>query len=107
MGIKYVFEKKLNIYEAISLSGDIPYEGKKQIVNIVRKDNEGVKKITLDLTKMNCVESEGFYIANDDIIYVEPYKFKVIQSNVKDVIFYSSTITSAVSLIILIVNLNR
>ena len=107
VGVNYVYEKKLNVFDAIAKAGDISDKGKKYKVNIIRHDNDGIKKIQLDLTKLGVVEKEGYYIANDDIIYIEPLKVSVTQGNIKDVLFYFSAIASTVSLILIFVTLNK
>lgn len=64
---------ELNILQAISMAGDLSINGQRQNVKVIRTENGQVKTYTLDLTDMgSIVKSPGFYLQQDDVIYVEP-----------------------------------
>lgn len=75
-GPKTTYDNKITIYEAISLSGDIPLTGNRKKVELWRKTAFGQKKYTIDLTKADAFESEIYYIQPNDIINVIPLKQK-------------------------------
>ena len=75
-GSKVLFQNQVNIIEAIANSGDITMTGNRKKVTIIRNTIEGVKKINLDLTGFNFMNSEAYFIQPNDIISVEPRKEK-------------------------------
>lgn len=68
---------QLTIFEAISLAGDLTIYGKRKKVKIVRPSTEGTKTISIDLTDLNLIDSQNYYIQPNDLIYVEPIKAKM------------------------------
>lgn len=75
-GIKIVFQNRVSVIEAIANSGDITNEGNRTNVEIIRSTGFGVKKFTIDLTKIDVLNSEVFYIQPNDYINVIPLKQK-------------------------------
>ncbi len=65
-------QNQVSIIDAIANAGEITPVGDRQNVIIIRKTLDGVKKYTLDLTKIEVFTSENFYIQPNDIIYVAP-----------------------------------
>lgn len=65
---------QLNIFEAISLSGDMTVHGNRKEVNLLRKVDDKMVKYNIDMTKDNIVFAEYYYVQPDDIIYVKPRK---------------------------------
>lgn len=68
---------QLTIFEAISLAGDLTIYGKRKKVRIVRPSTDGTKTVTVDLTDLNLIDSQNYYIQPNDLIYVEPIKAKM------------------------------
>jgi len=68
---------QLTIYEAIALAGDITIYGKRRKVKIVRPTTSGTKTISIDLTDLNLIDSQNYYIMPNDLVYVEPIKAKM------------------------------
>lgn len=77
-GPKVVYQNQLSILDAISNSGDIPITGNKKNVEVLRITPEGIKKISIDLTSINAINSEIFYIKNNDYINILPLKNKTL-----------------------------
>ena len=75
-GTKVLFQNQVNIIEAIANSGDINMTGNRKKVTIIRNNINGVKKIHLDLTGFEFMNSEGYFIQPNDIISIEPLKEK-------------------------------
>lgn len=68
----YTYTKeRLNIFEALSLAGDATLNGNRNEVVIIRKENQDINKITLDLTKDEIFTSPYFYVVSNDVIYVK------------------------------------
>ena len=75
-GTKTIFKERVNIFEAIANSGDIPDTGDKKDVLIIRQFPHGQKIFHLDLTDINVMNSPYYYIQPNDMIYVKPLKQK-------------------------------
>ncbi len=75
-GTKTIFKERVNIFEAIANSGDIPDTGDKKDVLIVRQFPQGQKIFHVDLTDANVMNSPYYYIQPNDMIYVKPLKQK-------------------------------
>jgi len=75
-GPKVVYQNQLSILDAITNSGDIPITGNKKKVEVIRISYEETKKYTIDLTSIEAVNSEVFYLKNNDYINIPPLKQK-------------------------------
>jgi polysaccharide export outer membrane protein len=75
-GLKVMQQNRVSILDAISNSGDIPITGNKKNVEVIRFTPDGMRKISIDLTSINALNSEVFYIKNNDYINVLPVKQK-------------------------------
>ncbi len=69
-------QNQVSIIDAVANAGDVNLVGNRQNVTVIRNSLDGVKKYTMDLTKIEVFESENFYIQPNDIIYVPPLKQK-------------------------------
>lgn len=71
----YVYSNSpLNIFQAISLAGDINEYGDRKNVRIMRNNNGNIEIVNLDLTKKEIFQSKYFYLEPNDVIYVRPLK---------------------------------
>lgn len=75
--------EKLNILQAMALSGDIKYEGNKTNVKLIRYSEEKAQDVvvSLDLSEASIVNSPYYYIQQNDILYVEPDRNKQVSVN--------------------------
>jgi len=95
-----IYQDEINIFEALSLAGDLgDFADRKNIV-LVRQTKTGSNLYRLDLTNSNILESDYFYLVPNDIIYVEPLKGKQFTfAN-----FPYAVIFSAISTTLLLIN---
>ncbi|MFN4083119.1 MAG: polysaccharide biosynthesis/export family protein [Bacteroidia bacterium] len=68
----------VNIFQAISMAGDIQDIGKRTAITLIREENGKTNLIDLDLTDRNIINSPYYYIKPNDIIYVQPVKSRSI-----------------------------
>ncbi|MCF0197516.1 MAG: polysaccharide biosynthesis/export family protein [Bacteroidaceae bacterium] len=69
------------IADVLSQCGDIDDTGLRQKVKLFR-EVDGVRKMyELDMTKADVFQSPGYYVQQNDMIYVEPNKSKSIKSS--------------------------
>ena len=71
-GTQVILQERVNIFEAIANSGDIPILGNKKDVLIIRPYPGGQKIHHIDLTSVDVFQSPYYYIQPNDIIYVKP-----------------------------------
>src|SRR5574344_1362692 len=83
----YVIEnEKVNILEALALSGDLTIYGKRNNLKLIRQNTEkGVEVHTIDLTDANFINSPYYYMQQNDVLYIEPNKAKEKESKIGDV----------------------
>lgn len=64
----------ITVLEALSLAGDLTIYGMRENVKVVREENDGTIRVyPIDLTKgKKMLESPGYFLKQNDIIYVEP-----------------------------------
>lgn len=75
-GSQVLFQERATILEAIANAGDIPIEGNRKEVRILRQYPHGQEIHRLDLTDISVMQSPYYYIQPNDIIIVDPLKQK-------------------------------
>lgn len=73
-------QEKINIFEALGMAGDMTIKGLRNNVLIVRETNGLIKFERLNLLTDSVVNSPYFYLAQNDVIYVEPNNSQVRNS---------------------------
>ncbi|GAA4278921.1 polysaccharide biosynthesis/export family protein [Aquimarina mytili] len=64
--------ERVTIIEALGMAGDLTIKGKRANVMVIR-ENEGVNTYhRVDLTSKTIFESPVYYLAQNDVLYVEP-----------------------------------
>jgi len=64
--------ERITIIEALGLAGDMTIKGKRANVMVIR-ENEGVNTYyRVDLTSKSIFESPVYYLAQNDVLYIEP-----------------------------------
>lgn len=103
----------LNIIEALSLAGNLTINGQRENVKVVRIEDGKVNTYVLNLTDAaSLVKSPAFYLAQNDVIYVEPNAQRkrsstVNGNNALSVSFWvsvASLLTSVVTTIAVFIN---
>lgn len=88
--------EKITVLEALGLAGDMTAYGKRENVLIIR-EKEGIRTATrLNLNDKSVLSSPFYYLEQNDIVYVEPYKTKSLQADQNP--GKIAIITSAISL---------
>lgn len=75
-GPKVIFQNQVSIIDAITNAGDITNVGNRKKVEVIRFSSKGTEKFTIDLTKMDALNSEIFYIKPNDYINVPSLRQK-------------------------------
>ena len=75
-GMYKVYQSQINLFEAVSMAGNMTNFAKKNEVKIIRQTDNGSEVITVDMGKADILSSPYYYLKPNDIIYVEPLKIK-------------------------------
>lgn len=97
------YNNQLTVLEAISMAGDITDYGNRKKVLVLRPSKTGTKTFRLDLTKIDLLKSEGFFLLPNDIVYIEPIKSKMVKINIPT---FSLFLTGLSTLILILNYLN-
>ena len=96
-GTYSVASERITLIEALSMAKDLSIYGRRDNVLVIREIN-GIKSYNrVDITKADFINSPFYYLAQNDVIYVEPNKTKI---NAAAVGPNTSVIISAVSILI-------
>lgn len=96
--------ERTSVTEAIGLAGDLTIHGKRNNILLIRQTGDTIEKVRLDLTNESLFGSPYYYLAQNDILYIEPNKAKVNSSAIGTT---SSLISIASALLSLILILTR
>lgn len=75
-GMYKVYQSQINLFEAISLAGNMTNFAKNSEVKIIRQTDNGSEILTVDMGSADILGSPYYYLKPNDIIYVEPLKIK-------------------------------
>jgi len=81
-GVHTISSERLTVTEALSLSGDLTIHGQRNNILIIREENGKRISQRIDLTKTDFINSDFYYLKQNDLVYVEPNKTKVNASAV-------------------------
>lgn len=95
--------EKINIFDALGLAGDMTIYGQRENVLLVRDTLNDKKLIRLNLNNKDIVSSPYFFMQSNDIIYVEPNKFKVAATDAYRN-RYIAVVASVLTLLVVVVN---
>lgn len=75
-GLYKVYQSQINLFEAISLAGNMTNFAKKNAVKIIRQTDNGSEIVTVDMGQADILSSPYYYLKPNDIVYVEPLPIK-------------------------------
>jgi polysaccharide export outer membrane protein len=76
-----LIKDRLNIFEALSMAGDLKDYGNRQKVQLIRQFQSGPIVKQFSLTDRSILTSELYYIMPNDVIYVQPRQGRGFQLN--------------------------
>jgi len=92
-----IASERVTLIEALSMAKDLTIYGRRDNILVIRETN-GVKSYNrVDITKSDFINSPFYYLAQNDVVYVEPNQTKVNASAVGP---NTSVIISAVSILV-------
>lgn len=75
-GMYKVYQSQINLFEAMSLAGNMTNFAKKSDVKIIRQTDNGSEIVTVDMGQADILSSPYYYLKPNDIVYVEPMRIK-------------------------------
>jgi polysaccharide export outer membrane protein len=97
---RYLITKdRLNIFEALSLAGDMSAYGNRQKVQLIRPSPYGPVVKEFSLSDRSILSSEYYYVMPNDIIYVMPMQGRSFQTNSSVYTLFLTTISTALVVI--------
>lgn len=63
---------KISITEALGLAGDLTIYGRRDNILLIREKGDTKNYVYLDIRSSNLMDSEYYYLKQNDVIYVEP-----------------------------------
>ncbi|MFE3869281.1 polysaccharide biosynthesis/export family protein [Flavobacterium sp. LS2P90] len=99
-----VASDRITLIEALTLAKDLTIYGKRNNILVIR-EIDGVKSYNrVDITKAEFINSPFYYLAQNDVVYVEPNKTKIngaaIGPNTGVIISITSILITLITLII-------
>ncbi|MBS7332593.1 MAG: polysaccharide biosynthesis/export family protein [Weeksellaceae bacterium] len=98
-GTKVLPSEKVSIIDAIGLAGDLKINGVRNNIMVIRNTEGQVESHRVDLTSKEIFNSPVYYLAQNDVIYVEPNKSAIQNAS------STRTITIAASIIGLVLSI--
>jgi polysaccharide export outer membrane protein len=71
-----IYKDDINLFEAISLAGDMTEFANRNRVALIRQTNSGSQVHYLDLNSESILGSEYYYLQPNDILYISPLGYK-------------------------------
>lgn len=105
-GILQVQENQINLVEAIAQMGGITDFGNRKNILIMRTTKSGYLTYRIDITDRAIIESQNFFLLPNDIIIVEPRRYKIVTTNLREYTTLLTSVASIITSITLILSLN-
>jgi polysaccharide export outer membrane protein len=94
-----IYKDRINIFEALSLAGDLSVYSNRQKVQLIRPSPYGPTVKEFSLSDRSILTSEFYYIMPNDIIYAMPMQGRSFQANTAVYTLFLTTITTALVVI--------
>ena len=100
----YIYKEKMNIFQALAMTGDVMNSGDRRHIRIIRpKDNaQEPEVLEFDIRTNSIIDSKYYYIYPNDVIYVARTKnsFYTVQNYAA----FTGLVTSSVALLTTVLN---
>jgi polysaccharide export outer membrane protein len=103
-GMYINYNNYLTVLEAIGRAGGINDYGRRDKVLVLRPTTNGTRTFTLNLQDKQLLSSEAYFLLPNDVIIVEPEKHKIFNLNLPTISFILTTVTSAITTTLLLIN---
>lgn len=102
-GTYSIQSERITLLEALSLAGDLTIYGKRNNVLVIHEEDGKKTYRRYDLTQAEMLDSQNYYLAQNDVVFVEPNKTRVKNSSVgQNTALMLSGLTVILSMIIVL-----
>jgi polysaccharide export outer membrane protein len=100
----FIYKEKLNIFQALALTGDVMNSGDRRHIRIIRPRDEGQEPeiLEFDMRTNSIIDSKYYYVYPNDVIYVARTKNSFY--TVPNYAGFIGLITSSVALLTTVLN---
>jgi polysaccharide export outer membrane protein len=105
-----ITDERVTLLDAISLAGDLTIYGKRDRIAVLREENGRRTILYHDLQSTDIFQSPFYYLQQNDVVYVEPNKRRIQQSNINqnnNVGIWISVVSALVTVTSLILTIRR
>lgn len=93
-GAYQIKDERISVLDAIGLAGDLSIHGTRNNVLVIRETETGKVFERIDLTSPSVFDSPVYYLAQNDVVYIEPNKPKINSSSSSSITGVWISITS-------------
>lgn len=72
--------ERITLLDALGMAGDMTIKGKRENITVIRESNGFKERYSVDLTSESALNSPVYYLAQNDVVYVEPNSAQVSAS---------------------------
>lgn len=90
---------RINVFEAISMAGDLSEFSNRQEVQLIRPSQYGPRVKEFSLSDRSILSSEFYYVMPNDVIYIKPTSGRMYSHNTSIYTLLLNTITTALVII--------
>ena len=95
-GLYYNYSNNMTVLDGISMANGVTDYGRIQKVLVLRPTGSGSKTFRLDLSNKKFLSSEAFFLQPNDVVYVEPDKYKNVKLNSPLYSLFLSTLSTLI-----------
>jgi polysaccharide export outer membrane protein len=103
-GVYHNYNKYITVLEAISMANGLSDYASVRNVLVIRATPSGDKSYRLDLTRKEVLSSEAYYLLPNDVVYIEPDKYKNFGLNST---VYSMALSAITTSILILTYINK
>lgn len=111
---RYIVNRdELTVLDAIALAGDLTIQGRRDNIRVMRRQGNEMQVYVLSLLDgKNLYNSPGFFLEQDDVVYIEPNDIRKRETTVNgntalSASFWMSVVSVLTSVAVLVVNITR
>ena len=86
-----IYKDNISIFEAVAISGGITDYGDLTKVKLIRTHNNKKTVHKIDLTQQSVINSDFYYLRNNDLLYVEPLRYRGLRKSQSQLLLSSLT----------------
>jgi polysaccharide export outer membrane protein len=95
-GVYYNYNYEYTVFDAISSAGGITNAAKLEKVLVLRRTKTGSQTFTLNMNSLSALSSPAYFLEPNDVIMIQPSKYKNVQLRLPIYTAAISTITAIV-----------